>query len=152
MCDRAARRALGEPRINFFNASRRLMRSSTDRADHPAHSMVMEGVFERFPKLRVAYLEAGAAGCLHHGSPRSLLRGLVGQAVQGVLRVAEEKPSEYIRSADLLQLRGRRDHPALRDEAHRPQAVLFASDFDRDQHRAREARDRGADEPRRAQR
>src|SRR5258706_2631191 len=47
--------------INFFNRF-----AQTHALEHPIAqiiqltSMVMEGVFERFPKLRVAYLEAGA--------------------------------------------------------------------------------------------
>jgi len=94
--------------------------------------MVMEGVFERFPRLRVAYLEAGA-GWVPYNHDRldrsyEIWSGKQVQEFSPWLKKAAERIHPL--RPRLLQLRGRRGHPALRARAHRAhQAVLFASDF-----------------------
>ncbi len=86
--------------INFFNRF-----ALTHSLEHPLAqiiqltSMVMEGVFERFPKLRVAYLEAGI-GWVPYIMDR-LDRSYEVWATKGVKEYSDwlkKKPSEYIRS------------------------------------------------------
>ena len=86
--------------INFFYRF-----AQTHALEHPIAqiiqltSMVMEGVFERFPKLRVAYLEAGV-GWVPYIMDRLDRSYEVwsGKQVQEFSPWLKKKPSEYIRS------------------------------------------------------
>jgi predicted TIM-barrel fold metal-dependent hydrolase len=118
--------------INFFNRF-----AQTHALEHPIAqviqltSMVMEGVFERFPKLRVAYLEAGA-GWVPYIMDRLDRSYEVwsGKQYQEFSSWLKKKPSEYIRSGRVYFNceGGEITLPyALSRIGH--QAVLFASDF-----------------------
>ena len=89
--------------INFFNRF-----ALTHALEHPLAqmiqltSMVMEGVFERFPKLRVAYLEAGA-GWVPYIMDR-LDRSYevwAGAKYREFSDWLKKKPSEYIASGQI---------------------------------------------------
>ena len=118
--------------INFFTRF-----AQTHALEHPIAqtiqltSMVMEGVFEKFPKLRVAYLEAGA-GWVPYLMDR-LDRSYEiwsGKKYKEFSDWLKKKPSEYIKS-------GRIYFSCEGGEASLPYAVkrighevlLFASDF-----------------------
>ena len=118
--------------INFFNRF-----AQTHALEHPIAqiiqltSMVMEGVFERFPKLRVAYLEAGA-GWVPYIMDRLDRSYEVwsGKQYQEFSSWLKKKPSEYIRSGRIYFNceGGEITLPyAMKRIGH--QAVLFASDF-----------------------
>jgi uncharacterized protein len=118
--------------INFFNRF-----AQTHALEHPIAqiiqltSMVMEGVFERFPKLRVAYLEAGA-GWVPYIMDRLDRSYEVwsGKKYKEFSDWLKKKPSEYIRSGRVYFNceGGEITLPyALKRIGH--QAVLFASDF-----------------------
>jgi uncharacterized protein len=118
--------------INFFNKF-----AQTHALEHPIAqiiqltSMVMEGVFERFPKLRVAYLEAGA-GWVPYIMDRLDRSYEVwsGKKYKEFSDWLKKKPSEYIRSGNVYFNceGGEATLPyALKRIGH--QAVLFASDF-----------------------
>jgi predicted TIM-barrel fold metal-dependent hydrolase len=118
--------------INFFYRF-----AQTHALEHPIAqivqltSMVMEGVFERFPKLRVAYLEAGA-GWVPYIMDRLDRSYEVwsGKQVQEFSPWLKKRPSEYIRSGRVYFNceGGEVTLPyALKRIGHT--AVLFASDF-----------------------
>ena len=118
--------------INFFYRF-----AQTHALEHPIAqivqltSMVMEGVFERFPKLRVAYLEAGA-GWVPYIMDRLDRSYEVwsGKQVQEFSPWLKKRPSEYIRSGRIYFNceGGEITLPyALKRIGHN--AVLFASDF-----------------------
>ncbi|MSQ72264.1 MAG: amidohydrolase [Betaproteobacteria bacterium] len=118
--------------INFFTQF-----AETHALEHPIAqtiqltSMVMGGVFERFPRLRVAYLEAGA-GWVPYIMDR-LDRSYEIWATAEYKEFSEwlrRKPSEYIRSGQIYFSceAGEITLPyAIQRVGH--QALLFASDF-----------------------
>jgi len=118
--------------INFFTRF-----AQTHALEHPIAqiiqltSMVMEGVFERFPKLRVAYLEAGA-GWVPYIMDRLDRSYEVwsGKKYREFSDWLKKKPSEYIRSGQIYFNceGGEVTLPyAVKRIGHR--ALLFASDF-----------------------
>ena len=118
--------------INFFTRF-----AMTQSLEHPIAqmiqltSMVMEGVFERFPRLRVAFLEAGT-GWVPYMMDR-LDRGYEVWAAAKYKEFSEwlkKKPSEYIASGQLyFSCEGGETSlvSAIGRIGHR--TLLFASDF-----------------------
>ena len=118
--------------INFFDKF-----AQTHALEHPIAqiiqltSMVMEGVYERFPKLRVAYLEAGA-GWVPYIMDRLDRSYEVwsGKKYKEFSDWLKKKPSDYIRGGQIYFNceGGEVTLPyAMKRIGH--QAVLFASDF-----------------------
>jgi predicted TIM-barrel fold metal-dependent hydrolase len=118
--------------INFFTQF-----AQTHALEHPIAqiiqltSMVMEGVFERFPRLRVAYLEAGAGWV-----PYMMDRLDRSYEIWATAQYREfsawlkKKPSEYMQSGQVyFSCEG--GEQSLRNAIERigHQTLLFASDF-----------------------
>ena len=118
--------------INFFTKF-----ALTHALEHPLAqiiqltSMVMEGVFERFPRLRVAYLEAGA-GWVPYIMDR-LDRSYevwAGAKYHEFSEWLKRKPSEYIGSGQLyFSCEGGEQSLVNAVERIGHQTLLFASDF-----------------------
>src|SRR2546423_5117789 len=94
-------------------------------------SMVMGGVFERFPKLRVAFLEAGV-GWVPFMMDR-LDRSYdvwSGRKYKEFSEWLKKKPSEYIRSGRIyFNCEGDEDTLPYALKRIRPNVLMFASDF-----------------------
>jgi len=118
--------------INFFTQF-----AQTQALEHPIAqiiqltSMVMEGVFERFPRLRVAYLEAGA-GWVPYMMDR-LDRSYeiwAGAKYREFSEWLKKKPSEYIKSGQLyFSCEGGEASLVNAVERIGHRTLLFASDF-----------------------
>jgi predicted TIM-barrel fold metal-dependent hydrolase len=95
-------------------------------------SMVMEGVFERFPRLRVAYLEAGTSWVpfMMDRLDRSY-DAWAGRERREYSTWVRKPPSEYIKSGNLFfSCEG--DEEGMRHAIERlgtSECLLFASDF-----------------------
>jgi len=118
--------------INFFTRF-----AMTQALEHPIAqmiqltSMVMEGVFERFPKLRVAYLEAGA-GWVPYIMDR-LDRSYevwAGKAYREFSEWLKKPPSEYLRSGRIF-FSSEGGEPSMTQAIERigHGTLLYASDF-----------------------
>ena len=118
--------------INFFTRF-----AMTQALEHPIAqmiqltSMVMEGVFERFPKLRVAYLEAGA-GWVPYIMDR-LDRSYevwAGKAYREFPEWLQRPPSEYLRSGRIY-FSSEGGEPSMIHAIERigHGTLLYASDF-----------------------
>jgi len=118
--------------INFFTKF-----AQTHALEHPIAqiiqltSMVMEGVFERFPRLRVAYLEAGA-GWVPYIMDR-LDRSYevwAGAKYREFSEWLKKKPSEYIKSGQIyFSCEGGEASLVNAVERIGHRTLLFASDF-----------------------
>lgn len=118
--------------INFFNRF-----ALTHALEHPLAqmiqltSMVMEGVFERFPKLRVAYLEAGA-GWVPYMMDR-LDRSYevwAGAKYREFSEYLRKKPSAYIASGQIyFSCEGGEQSLGATVQRLGHGTLLFASDF-----------------------
>ena len=118
--------------INFFTKF-----AQTHALEHPIAqiiqitSMVMEGVFERFPRLRVAYLEAGA-GWVPYIMDR-LDRSYevwAGTKYREFSEWLRKKPSEYIKSGQIyFSCEGGEASLVNAVERIGHKTLLFASDF-----------------------
>lgn len=118
--------------INFFTRF-----ALTHALEHPLAQMiqltdmVMEGVFERFARLRVAYLEAGA-GWVPYMMDR-LDRSYevwAGAKYREFSEWLKKKPSEYIRSGQIyFSCEGGETSLASAVERIGHRTLLFASDF-----------------------
>jgi len=118
--------------INFFTRF-----APTQGLEHPIAqiiqltSMVMEGVFERFPRLRVAYLEAGA-GWVPYIMDR-LDRSYevwAGARYKEFSEWLKKKPSDYIKSGQLyFSCEGGEESLSYAIERIGHRTLLFASDF-----------------------
>jgi len=118
--------------INFFTQF-----AQTQALEHPLAqmiqltSMVMEGVFERFPRLRVAYLEAGA-GWVPYIMDR-LDRSYevwAGAKYREFSEWLKKRPSEYVASGRLyFSCEGGERSLATAIDRIGHQTLLFASDF-----------------------
>jgi len=118
--------------INFFTQF-----AQTHAMEHPLAqmiqltSMVMEGVFERFPRLRMAYLEAGA-GWVPYIMDR-LDRSYevwAGAKYREFSEWLKKKPSEYIKSGQIyFSCEGGEKSLIHAVERIGHRTLLFASDF-----------------------
>jgi uncharacterized protein len=118
--------------INFFTNF-----ASIQSLEHPLPlmvqltSMVFEGVFERFPRLRVAFLEAGV-GWVPYMMDR-LDRSYDIWAGRGVTEFSEwvkKRPSEYITSGNIyFSAEGDEEGIGYAIKRLGPDVVLYASDF-----------------------
>jgi hypothetical protein len=118
--------------INFFTKF-----AQTHALEHPIAqtiqltSMVMEGVFEKFPRLRVAYLEAGA-GWVPYIMDR-LDRSYEiwsGKQYKEFSDWLKKKPSEYIRSGQIyFSCEGGERSLGYAVQRLGHQVLLYASDF-----------------------
>jgi hypothetical protein len=109
----------------------------TQALEHPVAqmiqltSMVMEGVFERFPRLRVAYLEAGA-GWVPYMMDR-LDRSYevwAGAEYREFSEWLKKKPSEYIASGQVyFSCEGGEQSLGATVDRLGHRTLLFASDF-----------------------
>ena len=126
--------------INFFTSF-----AQTQALEHPVAqiiqltSMVMEGVFERFPRLRVAYLEAGA-GWVTYIMDR-LDRSYevwAGAKYKEFSEWLKKKPSEYIKSGQIY-FSCEAGEASLVNAVDRigHRTLLFASDFPHETNLAR---------------
>jgi len=118
--------------INFFTQF-----AQTHALEHPIAQiiqltrMVMEGVFERFPRLRVAYLEAGA-GWVPYMMDRLDRSYEIWAAAQYREFSAwlKKKPSEYMQSGQVyFSCEGGERSLSNTIERIGHQTLLFASDF-----------------------
>ena len=118
--------------INFFTRF-----AQTQALEHPIAqiiqltSMVMEGVFERFPRLRVAYLEAGV-GWVPYVMDRldRSYETWAGARYKEFSDWLKKKPSEYINSDRIyFSCEGGEESLPYAIERIGHRTLLFASDF-----------------------